>query len=510
MQMPSNFAFLLQNSGSCYLFECGPPEDFKCKFTHHANYSSAILAVNRHLPDLESQIKLTKHEQELAKLRKSEVGNAEEEKVRTPEIRTTPATTTVAEAKVITASPTKAKTEEIKNVVKCSRYQFECRSTKECIGIYNACDGIPQCADGSDEGPELECPDTLTTPQTLRIHQNPPITPQQLPPHKLYQQPPQQEHAIVQLSNGPRVQNTDFLRPDLRNGFVPRPPPMTFDTPNLPQYQQIPPQIQNNWLQRQSNQIPQPYQQYEDRNSHIFNHKENGLQVSEGQDIRYNKHKGALQVLHRALGYSSAGQVQYPDISGKENTKISNNQDDTYRQNPQYQEKWMKPSLREALPNRVDNWQQPNPLPPGNEEHNKNYYQTSVEQPLIPWKSEKPLEHEDHEHEKMAHDLKQSKNLMEKALEKKQIKIEKIKTHHHDDAQYPKADAYKVAEVLDLQDGITDTPSGAVLSLTLGLIITMVMALLIGCRLRVVRRKIRRGGKSYAHDADYLVNGMYL
>lgn len=43
-----------------------------------------------------------------------------------------------------------------------------------------------------------------------------------------------------------------------------------------------------------------------------------------------------------------------------------------------------------------------------------------------------------------------------------------------------------------------------------GLIITCIMAILIGCRLRVVKRRMRRGGKSYAHDADYLVNGMYL
>lgn len=40
----------------------------------------------------------------------------------------------------------------------CSRYQFECRSSQECIAIYNACDGIPQCSDGSDEAPELGCP----------------------------------------------------------------------------------------------------------------------------------------------------------------------------------------------------------------------------------------------------------------------------------------------------------------------------------------------------------------
>ncbi|ERL86783.1 hypothetical protein D910_04189 [Dendroctonus ponderosae] len=58
-----------QSAGNCYLFQCGPPEDFKCKFTQHVNYSSAVLAISRRGADLENQIKLTKHVQELAKLR---------------------------------------------------------------------------------------------------------------------------------------------------------------------------------------------------------------------------------------------------------------------------------------------------------------------------------------------------------------------------------------------------------------------------------------------------------
>lgn len=40
----------------------------------------------------------------------------------------------------------------------CSRNQYECRLSGDCIAIYNVCDGIPQCADGSDEAADLICP----------------------------------------------------------------------------------------------------------------------------------------------------------------------------------------------------------------------------------------------------------------------------------------------------------------------------------------------------------------
>lgn len=53
-------------------------------------------------------------------------------------------------------------------------------------------------------------------------------------------------------------------------------------------------------------------------------------------------------------------------------------------------------------------------------------------------------------------------------------------------------------------------PKGAVISLALGLTVTAITATLIACRLRVVRRRGKRGHGLYAHDADYLVNGMYL
>lgn len=40
----------------------------------------------------------------------------------------------------------------------CKRFEFQCHAAGNeggCIGIYNVCDGIPQCEDASDE---IECP----------------------------------------------------------------------------------------------------------------------------------------------------------------------------------------------------------------------------------------------------------------------------------------------------------------------------------------------------------------
>lgn len=60
-------------------------------------------------------------------------------------------------------------------------------------------------------------------------------------------------------------------------------------------------------------------------------------------------------------------------------------------------------------------------------------------------------------------------------------------------------------------DGQSERPGGAVLSLTLGVIILAALSVLIGCRMRRVGRvRSRRHGKMHSNDADFLVNGMYL
>lgn len=82
--------------------------------------------------------------------------------------------------------------------VQCGRFQFACHSG-ECIAVYNACDGIPQCEDGSDEGPECSGANN-----NLNSKSNPEIAVTNkvvnLPPYSnnLAQQTPQQQLQSMQ------------------------------------------------------------------------------------------------------------------------------------------------------------------------------------------------------------------------------------------------------------------------------------------------------------------------
>ena len=50
---------------------------------------------------------------------------------------------------------------------------------------------------------------------------------------------------------------------------------------------------------------------------------------------------------------------------------------------------------------------------------------------------------------------------------------------------------------------------GAIVALSLGLSITAILLIFVGCRLRNVKRRLRRS-RMNSNDADYLINGMYL
>ncbi|KAK9531299.1 hypothetical protein VZT92_010732 [Zoarces viviparus] len=58
--------------------------------------------------------------------------------------------------------------------------------------------------------------------------------------------------------------------------------------------------------------------------------------------------------------------------------------------------------------------------------------------------------------------------------------------------------------------GHPEPESGAILPLALGIIITALLLLMIGCRLRLVGHKLKKARPLTTEESDYLINGMYL
>lgn len=78
--------------------------------------------------------------------------------------------------------------------------------------------------------------------------------------------------------------------------------------------------------------------------------------------------------------------------------------------------------------------------------------------------------HERHEHEKMANELKNSKDLMPSVpLKKVAAKGPPLKHDLLENDQLSlNEDDIEITPIFDLQDGVAQTPGGAILSLTLG------------------------------------------
>jgi hypothetical protein len=66
------------------------------------------------------------------------------------------------------------------------------------------------------------------------------------------------------------------------------------------------------------------------------------------------------------------------------------------------------------------------------------------------------------------------------------------------------------AEERNILAGFYRSNKGAVIALALGLCITAVLLIFVGCRLRNVKKRLRRGRPLNSNEADYLINGMYL
>ncbi|XP_023330230.1 uncharacterized protein LOC111702696 [Eurytemora carolleeae] len=123
---------------SCYLFDCGSPEAFKCQFTGSDDFSSAVLEIDRHRFDLSAADKQRDHSDQLSQLRNPKPDNQDQ----------------VEPSPIIQDD--------------CGQWQFSCNSG-DCIAIYDVCNNIPQCRDGSDEDPGFCKTQTTTIPTTTNM-----------------------------------------------------------------------------------------------------------------------------------------------------------------------------------------------------------------------------------------------------------------------------------------------------------------------------------------------------
>ncbi|XP_067622881.1 uncharacterized protein [Eurosta solidaginis] len=231
------YVFEDKTDGYCYLFECGPPENFHCKFTRHANYTSAVLTVSRHLTEITTSKPIVAHatsnnnisqqEFELTSLKvKPEVRDKMVSATGTGGIEgatsgasaaADTAIGAVTNAKATAASATMLSAEQLQPLsgafpqkvypAHCGRFQFTCHSG-ECIAVYNACDGIPQCEDGSDEGPECSGA-TSTVKSNTMIENTQKVAPApQFQPPLLQQTAKQQIQSVQQQTHPQQGQQT--------------------------------------------------------------------------------------------------------------------------------------------------------------------------------------------------------------------------------------------------------------------------------------------------------------
>lgn len=528
------FVFEEKNQGTCFLFHCGPPTDFHCKFTHHSNYTSAVLKIPTvvepapPVQPLVSQIhsltathpqsaapKLSQHELELVNLKAPKTPTRTSNDL-TSTTLIPPLGVQLGQVATTTSTPRPS------TPAQCGHYEFPCHSG-ECIAVYNACDGIPQCADGSDEGPECRRPPAVTAP----------VKPIQ--PNVVQQQLPRPVLQPLSVEQNP----------------VPMPKPIF--QPDLQQQELRGLQLIHNREDPMTAPKPWPRPMGELQPSYI-----------DAPDSRIFNHKGGLQI------QSNISPPQYPD-SIPDTSYIPNiprpNQymplPGNYQSGPPQQQQWdprMSPPQRPIWPQQQQQMPQPIQPAPIPQVNLPPQQQQPVATPISADQSKQPAEtpkepaeahgktaksSEEYEtYDDQYQDSKAStsgeEQESEAAAEKPEPKKKQHKHHkhggEHDHKKKNKSKSAKkdkaahggeehaapVHEHLkmlrnDLEiefadhDGQAERPGGAVLSLTLGAILTAALAIMIGCRMKVARRRIRRQGKSsYAHDADFLVNGMYL
>ncbi|XP_076311762.1 uncharacterized protein LOC143225729 isoform X2 [Tachypleus tridentatus] len=628
--------------GSCYLFDCGTNDDFLCKFTSHGYYTSSILRISQHPYDLSQWGAQVKHEHDLTKFQKP---------TKSPPVSSQsfvlpvnhPVTKQESEVEsssvgFSTVSPSgKQSLEGIKNRQKetnteshCRHYQFQCHNSSECIAIYNVCDGIPQCLDGSDEGKDLQCPypvsiitepaHPVSNPSENFIQNGQHLSPL-IAVHQVngQQQAVRPDHVPLQHSEVSQVVKVSSERQPSGNWGQQNGASGNFQKESLPYhaenqlFQSSHPSAfshkHSNFLAANSNynhlnypkqwsvyynkpydqqieQLPQQeldYSRYQ--NGYYDHHYNGGGQNNQGID-QGQYWPGDSNGHNMELGYQlpvreglpqqqrepvsqDQGMLMYPqrqwlDSSNPQKTPYMPGAKSYPQNNDQHVAKVMDQSSQPQVPasGYIDEhpyivpqteYERPS-LSQSQVEQQQPYLRPQAQQPLMNYQRQPSVlagrdrnlnlkqNHQDLQslnvendqayqpvvavpHEKINHHQKLQKvvTTMSAVLEdslsgsspipKKKMGHEMSQGKSSHEERDPVISEYKMTLSALEESSRTHAhqSNSAVLALTLGLCITALLLVLVGCRMRTIRRRFgKRGRSSLAHDADYLVNGMYL
>ncbi|KAL1447632.1 hypothetical protein MTO96_028442 [Rhipicephalus appendiculatus] len=558
-----------KGKGSCYLFDCGPPSHFLCLFTAHAFYTVSVLT----LPTRNTEAPVwpgSHHEQELTQLRQprplltSDAGAPP---------HNPPAATQAPKPTTSTSSPHQANVGQAENDQdespdshQCQHYQFRCQNSSECIAVYNVCDGIPQCVDGSDEAEDLKCPGakipeassataspSTTTLPTTADHARPGST-AAVDTEQQDRAPPANPPQPSAVDDSPRHNSAV----DMGGGRIPKPmlnghnsfPPLPhnnrlrwgdesshsharpeyrdpYEEPFAPEqkyydYGQAYPESYRYWINDADTQL---YPMHE-----LQQQKQQVSSVQDYPPSRWKMSRGPLVPVDQSDSYGPQPYAPtlapysrrlHPGIGGgHSNRPVQGLPQDMQGGKLADQAAGQQQGLaQESQPDA-----QLEPQPQAQEQPKLKPH------PVMPAKPVAPAANEDDTFYQPVVEVapppaphqSSSKHITEH-LQKPQAKPAKAaagsEVPHHNErpVQYS-----RLHEVANMQVSFTQVEQGsrgvepesgsAVLALTLGLCITGLLLVLVGCRLRLARHRLaRRGGRSsLAHDADYLVNGMYL
>jgi len=401
---------------------------------------------------------------------------------------------------------------------RCLHYQFECRNNSECIAIYNVCDGITQCSDGSDEAVDLQChksrfnvpnptqthiiPQSINSDRTINNKQSEIKTNQPKLEPSIYQHesriPTNKASQSLPVYNYPKTTDSENSRSSDDQSIVPK--------------KHFTPSGERGLKNSYGSQYRGAWNQYYSP-SDVYNGGDNRMSSSGyltepeylnsyGSNRDSSPNSGSYwPSIGRQQSYDLSDQLLSPGsqsyLSNKPQINVADDWQQTNDRDSNYYDRISRPAIKQENVAR--------PVSQETSSDTKPYTKTQLTQNDSALKT-----NQEPSNRKFEQQLKsQSKN----EDSKKPVVHNESPGYSHMASNKGYVNSANVVAVSYMHDSSQQSgreTNSAVIALGLGLCVTALLVLLVGCRMKSFKRKIARRGRTLAHDADYLVNGMYL